>query len=61
MIENYVISFPDGQYLDKDGDYSSFFYCKIFDTFELAMDFALGNIEAGISFRIDKIFTPTVK
>jgi hypothetical protein len=60
MTEVHVIAFPDGKYLDKDGQYSDFFFAKLFDTHEQAMEFAAGNIEYGVHFKIDKLYTQAI-
>lgn len=61
MNQVYVVAFPDGTYLDKDGEKSSFFFCEVFDSHDLAMEFAIGNLDYGICFRIDTIYTKTAK
>lgn len=51
----WVVSFPDGQYLNRDGEYSNFFYCACFDTPELAMNHATSFLEPGIFFEIKEL------
>ena len=60
MKHVFVVAFPDGKYLDKDGEYSSFFFAKTFETYAIAYTFACDNLEFGIHFRIDTFHVQTI-
>lgn len=60
MKQVFVVAFPDCTYLDEDGQHTTFFYAKTFDTHDLAFEFAVGVLGFGIHFRIDKLHVQTI-
>lgn len=53
--EMYVVALPNGEYLDKDGRETGFFFAMIFDDEASAHQHATDNLFEGTYFEVRKL------